>query len=140
GSTVAAIRRDDRGLGGVLTLHLRARPRAVRAGHRYGADILEATGLGGGTVYKVLRRLERRGAVRGRWEDPLVAERERRPRRRYYRITPSGEAELASARERFGALARALGEGPPGPRASKRTGERRDPRPGPPDDALPEER
>jgi len=70
---------------------------AIRAGHRHGADIMEATGQGGGTVYKVLRRLEERGWVTGRWEDASVAERERRPRRRYYRVSAEGQAELARA-------------------------------------------
>ena len=67
---------------------------AIRAGHRHGADIMEATAQGGGTVYKVLRRMEERGWITGRWEDANVAERERRPRRRYYRVTADGQAEL----------------------------------------------
>lgn len=71
--------------------------KAVRDGHRYGADIMDATGRAGGTVYKVLRRLEDRGHVEGRWEDPEVAEAERRPRRRYYRITADGTDALATA-------------------------------------------
>jgi DNA-binding PadR family transcriptional regulator len=75
--------------------------RAVRDGHRHGADIMVATGEGGGTVYKVLRRLEERRLIIGRWEDPAIAERERRPRRRYYRITRDGEAELTRALERY---------------------------------------
>jgi DNA-binding PadR family transcriptional regulator len=70
---------------------------AIRAGHRHGADIMAATGQGGGTVYKVLRRLEDRGLVVGRWEDADIAERERRPRRRYYKVTPDGVAELRRA-------------------------------------------
>ena len=73
---------------------------AIRAGHRHGADIMEATAQGGGTVYKVLRRMEERGWVAGRWEDASVAERERRPRRRYYRVTSEGQSELARAAQR----------------------------------------
>lgn len=83
--------------------------KAVRDGHRYGADIMDATDRSGGTVYKVLRRLEERGHVEGRWEDPAVAEAERRPRRRYYRITPQGSRALAAALERVHDL---LGRGP----------------------------
>ncbi len=78
--------------------------RAIDEGHRHGADIMEATGQGGGTVYKVLRRLEERGLIRGAWEDAGVAERERRPRRRYYRLTRDGVAELRESMERYRAL------------------------------------
>ena len=42
---------------------------AIRSGHRYGFDIMDATGLPDGTVYPILRRLERRGVLRGDWED-----------------------------------------------------------------------
>lgn len=41
------------------------------------------------TVYPLLRRLAEQGFVAGRWEDP-----DRRTRR-YYTITPAGEAHLA---------------------------------------------
>ena len=78
--------------------------KAVRDGHRYGADIMDATGHGGGTVYKILRRLEERGLVRGEWEDAEVAEAERRPRRRYYGITREGTERLRAALDRFEAL------------------------------------
>jgi DNA-binding PadR family transcriptional regulator len=87
------------GLGTSLVL------RAIKEGHRYGADIMAATGQGGGTIYKVLRRLEERGLIVGAWEDAGQAERERRPRRRYYRLTRDGRAELRDARERYRELA-----------------------------------
>ena len=90
-----------RTLGLITSLILRA----VRDGHRHGADIMVATGEGGGTVYKVLRRLEERHLITGRWEDAAIAERERRPRRRYYRITREGEAELMRAVERYRSVA-----------------------------------
>lgn len=89
------------GLGTCLVLA------AIRAGHQHGADIMEATGQGGGTVYKVLRRLEERGRIVGRWENPAVAERERRPRRRYYRLTSVGGDELDRGLERYHELASA---------------------------------
>ncbi|MBW3534155.1 MAG: PadR family transcriptional regulator [Gemmatimonadetes bacterium] len=88
--------------------------RAVADGHRYGADIVDATDVGSGSVYKVLRRLERRGHVTGRWEDPEVAEAERRPRRRYYELTPAGHRVMEEALERFrelGSAADRLAEG-----------------------------
>lgn len=85
--------------------------RAIAEGHRHGADIMVATGQGGGTVYKVLRRLEHRDLVEGVWEDAEIAERERRPRRRYYRLTVQGTAELEAAKQRYGELGnRPLGE------------------------------
>ena len=67
-----------------------------------------ATGLGGGTVYKVLRRLEEMGLIEGAWEDAEVAERERRPRRRYYQLTADGRVQLAAAASRSRASASSL--------------------------------
>ena len=84
---------------------------AVRGRVRYGLDISETTGLLPGTVYTTLRRLERRGLVEGRWEEPEVAEKEGRPRRRYYELTPDGEKELDRSLERLGHLVTDLGLG-----------------------------
>jgi len=81
----------------------------------YGLDIVQATGLLAGTVYTTLRRLEQRDLVEGRWEDPEVAEAERRPRRRYYRLTRQGTRALAEARERLGDLAWQAGVAPSEP-------------------------
>jgi len=63
---------------------------AIKHGHRYGFDVMDATGLPDGTVYPILRRLERRGVLEGDWEDEAVAQAEQRPARRYYRLTESG--------------------------------------------------
>lgn len=54
----------------------------------YGWSILKATGLSGPTVYGVLDRLEDAGWIIGRWEDghPEPS----KPRRRFYRLTPTG--------------------------------------------------
>lgn len=84
---------------------------AIRQGHRYGFDLMDATGLPDGTVYPILRRLERRGVLEGAWEDEATAQADGRPARRYYRLTRQGEASLAEAMERFPALVRAF-EGP----------------------------
>jgi DNA-binding PadR family transcriptional regulator len=51
-----------------------------------------------GTLYKALDRLERAGYLASRWEDPLVAADDGRPRRRFYRVTLTGEAALAEAK------------------------------------------
>jgi PadR family transcriptional regulator, regulatory protein PadR len=50
-----------------------------------------------GTLYKALDRLERAGYLSSRWEDPQIAARDSRPRRRFYRVTLTGEAALAEA-------------------------------------------
>jgi PadR family transcriptional regulator PadR len=75
---------------------------ALRHRVTYGLDIVAETGLLPGTVYTTLRRLEKRGFVEGRWEDPEVAEADRRPRRRYYALTEQGEEALDEARSRRG--------------------------------------
>ena len=77
---------------------------AVGAGVRYGFDIMDRTRLPSGTVYPALSRLERDGLVKSHWEDLKKAHGDRRPPRRYYRITPQGERALAEALERFHAL------------------------------------
>ena len=61
-----------------------------------------------GTLYKALDRLERAGHLDSRWEDPMVAAEEGRPRRRFYRLTLSAESALAEAirAERESALPR----------------------------------
>jgi PadR family transcriptional regulator PadR len=52
-----------------------------------------------GTLYKALDRLERIGYLASRWEDPMVAAAEGRPRRRFYRTTVVGEQALRAALE-----------------------------------------
>jgi PadR family transcriptional regulator, regulatory protein PadR len=52
-----------------------------------------------GMLYPVLHRLERLGQVRARWE---VAETGRR--RKYYRITSDGQAQLAEDRKQWEAV------------------------------------
>ena len=78
--------------------------RAIADGHRYGFDIIDRTDLPSGTVYPGLASLERRDLVTSKWEGAEPAESEGRPRRRYYRVTPAGEAELEAAAERIRAL------------------------------------
>lgn len=52
-----------------------------------------------GMLYPVLHRLERLGHIKARWE---VAESGRR--RKYYRITPGGRAQLAEERKQWQAV------------------------------------
>ena len=74
---------------------------AIARGHHHGFDVMDATGLPSGTVYPILRRLEREGLLRASWEDGATARDEQRPPRRYYAITAEGDALLARARARF---------------------------------------
>lgn len=81
---------------------------AIRDGNAYGLDIVTRTGLASGTVYPTLGRLRRRGLVRTRWEDSRVAEREGRPRRRYYALTDEGMRVLAKEAVRLAEVAARL--------------------------------
>jgi PadR family transcriptional regulator PadR len=64
--------------------------RAMLAGREmYGLELIEATGLRGGTLYPLVARLERAGWLESEWEPPAE---EGRPRRRYYRLTREGAA------------------------------------------------
>jgi PadR family transcriptional regulator PadR len=83
---------------------------AVRDGRAYGLDIVAGTRLPSGTVYPTLGRLKASGLVRARWEDQRVADREGRPRRRYYELTADGERALAAGAARVAAVAASLGE------------------------------
>ncbi len=51
-----------------------------------------------GTLYKALYRMERAGLLASRWEDPLVAAQENRPRRRLYQVTVAGQGALSKAK------------------------------------------
>lgn len=87
---------------------------AIARGYRYGFDVMDATGLPSGTVYPALRRLKKLGYVSSQWEERQVADAAKRPRRRYYGITPAGEAALDKALQRFRALDEPLAEAPGG--------------------------
>ena len=62
----------------------------------YGLKLAEETGLLPGTAYPILLRLENEGWVTSKWED-INPEAERRPRRRYYRLTANGAAQASAA-------------------------------------------
>src|SRR5262245_12628260 len=74
---------------------------ALANGIGHGFDIIDATGLPSGTVYPILRRLEREGLVSTRWEDHEIAREEQRPPRRYYELSPGGRSILETARARY---------------------------------------
>jgi PadR family transcriptional regulator PadR len=58
---------------------------------RSGAEISKATKVGSGTMYPLLQRLEMAKWIEGEWEniDPSDAG---RPKRRFYKLTPAGQA------------------------------------------------
>jgi PadR family transcriptional regulator PadR len=85
---------------------------ALLDGVHHGFDIMDATGLPSGTVYPILRRLDREGFLSSAWEKHADAQREQRPPRRYYDITATGEAFLADAAERYRALDQAVRKAP----------------------------
>jgi DNA-binding PadR family transcriptional regulator len=82
--------------------------RALAEGATYGFDIMDATGLASGTVYPILSRVERKGLVEARWEEPAAHRRAGRPARKYYRLTPEGSEALSLSIARFRALGRPL--------------------------------
>jgi PadR family transcriptional regulator, regulatory protein PadR len=55
----------------------------------HGWAIMKQTGRSGPTIYKILERLAEAKWVTSRWEDDAEPG---KPRRRYYRLTPHGEA------------------------------------------------
>ncbi len=81
---------------------------ALASGSRHGFQIMDVTGLASGTVYPVLRRLEREGLADSAWEDEVAARDAGRRRRRVYRLTATGERLAERARERLVATRRVL--------------------------------
>lgn len=79
---------------------------AVANGYKYGFDIIDITGLPGGTVYPALRRLEEAGYLSSKWEKQEVAQAELRPPRKYYELRRAGEEALAEAVKRYRLLER----------------------------------
>src|SRR5271156_6986627 len=69
-----------------------------------GADVHQRCALASGTLYPILLRLESAGWFVSRWEsiDPSTAG---RPRRRFYRLTPTG---LRRASEVFASFGRGV--------------------------------
>jgi DNA-binding PadR family transcriptional regulator len=86
---------------------------AIAKGVSHGFDIMDAASLPSGTVYPILGRLERGGFVRSHWEAPTVAQREKRPPRRYYEISAAGVRALAASVEHYRTIGRG-GRGTPG--------------------------
>ncbi|WP_238007653.1 PadR family transcriptional regulator [Dactylosporangium sp. AC04546] len=56
----------------------------------HGWAIIKSTKRAGPTVYKILERLTKGGMLTERWEE--LGPEDNRPRRRFYRLTPTGIA------------------------------------------------
>jgi DNA-binding PadR family transcriptional regulator len=79
---------------------------ALAQGYKFGFDVMDVTGLPSGTVYPALRRLEALGHVASSWESDDEARKAGRPKRRYYKLTSPGRAELVEAKARYRAVSR----------------------------------
>jgi len=86
---------------GFLTYTTAVILQAVANGYLYGFDIIDMTGVPGGTVYPALRRLEDEGYLTSEWEEPSIAQSEPRPPRKYYDLTREGRDLLAEAVKRY---------------------------------------
>ena len=83
---------------------------ALATGRRHGFQIMEVSGLPSGTVYPVLRRLEKERAVESEWEDEKTASAAGRRTRRVYRLTEPGQLLAERARQRLAETQRVLAD------------------------------
>ena len=79
---------------------------AVANGYLYGFDIIDITGVPGGTVYPALRRLEDARYLVSKWEKPSISQAAPRPQRRYYELTRAGREALAKPFKTYRQLSR----------------------------------
>src|SRR5262245_65725589 len=104
---------------GFLSYAAAAVLQAVASGYQYGFDIIDITGLPGGTVYPALRRLEEAGYVVSNWEEHSIAQAEQRPPRKYYNLTRAGREAWAEANKRDRVLEQAQPDKQPNPKPSE---------------------
>ena len=74
---------------------------ALHVGYIYGFSVMEVTGLPSGTVYPAMRRLERDGLIQSQWEKQADADADKRPPRKYYKLTRSGKITLEASQKRY---------------------------------------
>ena len=86
---------------GFLTYSSAVILQAVGNGYLYGFDIIDITGVPGGTIYPALRRLEESGFLISKWENQSISQSEPGPQRRYYELTRAGREALAEAIKRY---------------------------------------
>ena len=89
---------------GFLTYSTAVILQAVANGYLYGFDIIDITGVPGGTVYPALRRLEDAGYLTSKWEEPSIAQSEPRPPRKYYELTREGRECIGRSRQTLPAV------------------------------------
>jgi DNA-binding PadR family transcriptional regulator len=104
---------------GFLTYSTAVILQAVANGYLYGFDIIDITGVPGGTVYPALRRLEDAGYLVSKWEKASIAQSEPRPPRKYYELTRAGREALAEAVKRYRLLEQAPPKKEPEPKPSR---------------------
>ena len=104
---------------GFLTYSTAVILQAIANGYRYGFDIIDITGMPGGTVYPALRRLDDAGHLTSEWEKPSIAQSEPRPPRKYYELTRSGREALADAIKRYRLLEQTQPQRKREPRSSR---------------------
>ena len=68
-------------------------------GRAYGLELMNDAGVGAGTLYPMLNRLETIGWLNGAWEDVDPVE-VGRPPRRYYTLTSQGRLEATATLDR----------------------------------------
>jgi PadR family transcriptional regulator PadR len=89
-------------------------------GEVFGLEIVRTTGLGAGTIYPILQRLQAAGWVIARWESADDAHAAGRPARRYYHLSHTGQARaehaLSTATAQRRRLVSLLGTLDPAPR------------------------
>lgn len=66
----------------------------------WGNDLSRRSGVKNGSLHPILGRLLKAGWLTDSWEDPVEAQRDGRPPRRYFRVTDTGRTELAALLER----------------------------------------
>ena len=104
---------------GFLTYSTTVILQAVANGYLYGFDIIDITGMPGGTVYPALRRLDDAGYLASTWEKPSIAQAEPRPPRKYYELTRAGREVLADAIKRYRLVDQAQPQRKRAPRPSR---------------------
>jgi PadR family transcriptional regulator PadR len=62
---------------------------------QWGYELSRRSGVRSAVLYRILERMLEQGLLDDGWEDPAHIT-EKRPPRRYYRLTAAGQAEFAS--------------------------------------------
>lgn len=75
--------------------------KAISSGCAYRFSVMAMTGLPSGTVYPVMRRLERNGLILSQWEVKGIVMVGQRPPRKHYQLTAEGRSTLESCLKRY---------------------------------------